>query len=347
MINKIVCIGDPHITNNTEDFDKVLGLVEQLSPDLIVILGDLFHTHSLIKAEILHYWIDTIHKLSSKYKLAILRGNHDAPYDKVSYQKIGPIAILNQVIKHENVIIANTPQILIDHNINLLFVPFVYTEQDLKNLIKPFIEQNIKFDFIFTHQTFTGGVYENGFYAPDALDTAILTALLKPNGKIISGHLHTRQELSDVIYVGTPLWLNRSDLLQEKYILEILMAGDSYQFIWHNTSQVVKRPIFITIKSIDEAKKIVEEMQYNNINLNSESDIIYFTINAKESEIALIKKYLLQHFPNAKIKVEIIRDKEYQLLYKKQSFYEWLKEQVSPQEYNLLMATIKELGIEI
>lgn len=349
MVNKIVCIGDPHITNNTEEFDKILGLVEKLGPDLVVILGDLFHTHSLIKAEILHYWIETINKLAQKYKLAILRGNHDAPYDKVLYQKIGPIAFLNQFIQHPNVIIANTPKVWSDDSadIRLLFLPFVYTEHDLKTAIQPFIEQNVKFDFIFAHQTFTGGVYENGFYAPDALDVNILTPLLKPEGKVISGHLHTRQELPNVIYVGTPLWLTRSDLSQEKFILEILLKP-TLQFVWHNTGQVINRPIFITIKSIEEAQKIAQEQKHNDINLDSQSHNIYFTIRAKESEIALIKKYLLQYFPNAKIKIEIVKEREHKLLYKKQSFYEWLKEQVPESEYNLFLTTIKELiGMEI
>lgn len=319
---RIVAIGDPHITNNFDIFDRVVDKALSLSPDMVVILGDLFHTHSVIKAEVFNYWMEKIRYIKERTKLVIIRGNHDAPHDKVIYDKVGPIKFLSSIFNDESVIVANHIKTFSSSDIDLLFMPFFYTEQEMESALSSLPINTQKFDYIFCHQTFEGGMYQNGFYAPDAFKIDFVQSLLKPNGKIVSGHLHAKQQFGPVVYVGTPMWLTRSDLDSDKFILEIDAVNKELK--WHSVSDVVPRPYSYTVRSIEDAQKVIEELSGKKLSS------VYFTIElSKEEELKSIRSLLGRHFPDAKMKVNIKKESRFKELGSRhKSFYEWIVEQI-------------------
>ena len=81
-MTKIIAIGDPHFQiSNIVDVDIFINKIEELAkreqPDLIVILGDLLHTHERVHTTALnkaYYFVDKMRLISLTY---VLVGNHD------------------------------------------------------------------------------------------------------------------------------------------------------------------------------------------------------------------------------------------------------------------------------
>lgn len=79
---KVIAIGDPHFkTDNIQEVDifieKMYNLAVKEEPNLIVILGDLLHTHERIHVDPLNKAYEFIDKMRKISKTIILVGNHD------------------------------------------------------------------------------------------------------------------------------------------------------------------------------------------------------------------------------------------------------------------------------
>jgi DNA repair exonuclease SbcCD nuclease subunit len=84
MQSEVSCIavGDPHFQVNnvqeTEEFIKRLNIVvDKISPDFVVILGDLLHTHEKIHTIPFNLATKLLLSISKKTQLYLLIGNHD------------------------------------------------------------------------------------------------------------------------------------------------------------------------------------------------------------------------------------------------------------------------------
>src|SRR4051812_35415302 len=88
---KIIRVGDPHVKiNNLEDSRKLMDFVLQkaneLQPDRIELLGDLFHNHAVVRIEVLNFWDNVLTQLSNSFQTVVLVGNHDQTGDYASQQ---------------------------------------------------------------------------------------------------------------------------------------------------------------------------------------------------------------------------------------------------------------------
>jgi len=75
-------IGDPHFQiNNISELDlfieKIYNVVIEKNPSVIVIAGDLLHTHERLHTNVLNKAHDFVNKLRAHKKTYILVGNHD------------------------------------------------------------------------------------------------------------------------------------------------------------------------------------------------------------------------------------------------------------------------------
>lgn len=205
---KILRVGDPHITvRNLEEGDKLIDFIFKVATenkvDQIEFLGDLMHTHAVIRVEVLDFWKRSFNKLKT-FKVISLVGNHDQPGSKEKEQTMNSL----KVLERENHCVVDQP--MIANNIG--YVPymsdhaaFLKTAQDLYD--------NGATKILVAHQTFTGATYENGFYAEDGIDPALV-----PQEIIISGHIHKQQQIGKCFYPGTPKWDTMSDANENKGI---------------------------------------------------------------------------------------------------------------------------------
>ena len=82
MTATVLCIGDPHIqvANIPETDLLITGLISlalEKLPDLIIVLGDVLHTHERLHTIALNKAYEMIDKLRRIAKTYVLVGNHD------------------------------------------------------------------------------------------------------------------------------------------------------------------------------------------------------------------------------------------------------------------------------
>src|ERR1035437_5938687 len=180
----ILRVGDPHAkANNIEEIESLLTFVLEMARlhkvNRIELLGDLFHTHAIIRLEVLDLWDRWLEKLSQEFETVVLVGNHDQTGDKNSklhalkfFRNLkGNLVVVDDVwfsgaigymsYKHDN-------------------DAFVQTANHLATLGAK---------LLVCHQTFKEAKYESGMYAPDSIDASLINI---PN--IISGHIHRSEE---------------------------------------------------------------------------------------------------------------------------------------------------------
>jgi len=195
-------IGDPHLKINRFDLaTKFLGwlnnLIVEQKPDLVINLGDTFDTHAVLRSEVM---VEFMNHVYSTINLGIpyvyLLGNHDQyrPGD-AKYHAMKPYKD-----KIPNLYVVDTPQELF----GMTFVPYQSIGANFPRKTLP---------IVIAHQTFLGADY-GPIRATEGVDaTSILGAEI-----IMSGHIHTRSILGNVVYVGTPFSQSAADVDQVKGI---------------------------------------------------------------------------------------------------------------------------------
>jgi DNA repair exonuclease SbcCD nuclease subunit len=208
---KIIFIGDPHAQpNNLSDLDLIFSLTEEtqkrFQAEALIIAGDLFHTHAVLRLEVVSFWQRTIMKMSALFeKVILLVGNHDQVGDKQREGQMSALDTLKMGI--HNVMIIDKPQKYKDFG----FMPYFSDNEKFIEEANKLADLGAK--KLFCHQTFDGSEFENGFYAPNGVDQDRLDFL-----EIVSGHIHKSQKIGKVFYPGTPKWDSLSDANEPKGI---------------------------------------------------------------------------------------------------------------------------------
>jgi DNA repair exonuclease SbcCD nuclease subunit len=208
---KIIFIGDPHAQpNNLSDLDLIFSLTEEtqkrFQAEALIIAGDLFHTHAVLRLEVVSFWQRTIMKMSALFeKVILLVGNHDQVGNKQREGQMSALDTLKMGI--HNVMIIDKPQKYKDFG----FMPYFSDNEKFVEEANKLADLGAK--KLFCHQTFDGSEFENGFYAPNGVDQDRLDFL-----EIVSGHIHKSQKIGKVFYPGTPKWDSLSDANEPKGI---------------------------------------------------------------------------------------------------------------------------------
>jgi DNA repair exonuclease SbcCD nuclease subunit len=236
---KVLRIGDMHVKiNNLEESQKVIDWAIDIAVknkiDLIEFLGDLFHTHAVKRIEVEHFWTINLKKITALgFPIIILVGNHDMPGTREKESEMNAIELLG-LIPGVTVIDKPTNLSMQDGRI-VSYMPYM---SDLDH----FVEASNKLynegsqDLLVTHQTFTGASYDNGFYCEAAVDPAAI-----PHKQILSGHIHTAQQIGKCFYAGTPKWDTMSDANQDKGIWLYDYGANKVEFL---SSKEIATPIY-------------------------------------------------------------------------------------------------------
>jgi hypothetical protein len=181
-------VGDPHVVpEELDDCEALMHFVEEVErdvqPDSTCILGDLHNTHNVIRCEVMAFW----RRWARGRKLIV--GNHDYAGEGLFIHALQAYAEIATVIERPT---------LVDGR---LYMPYY------ANRSKFIADCNANpSNFLVAHQTFDGSLYENGFYAPDGVDPALVS-----QKEILSGHIHMPQAFGKVTYIGAPRWRSLSD----------------------------------------------------------------------------------------------------------------------------------------
>lgn len=222
MKSSYILVGDMHaVPEELDDCSKVIELIIRVAETEdhireVVFVGDQFHTHSVVRLEVLHWWKSAFRALKDAgLKVICMVGNHDQAgpgsqaHAMMAFQ--GEITIVDQPLVKSGV----------------LFLPYYHTEAEFLEAVKAhvptkdrFVEQHYP-GTVVCHQTFDGSKFENGFLATDGFDLNLV-----PQALLISGHIHTPQEFGKVWYIGAPRWRSLSDANVDRAIWAVDFNAD-------------------------------------------------------------------------------------------------------------------------
>jgi hypothetical protein len=205
---KTLYVGDPHCTvEEIPDCIHLMGAVErELSEhpgevDQVVILGDLHNNFAVTNVHVTDFWYRTLKKLAGYCPVIALVGNHDM----LGNGQSRPHAL----VPYEDVVtVIDSPQL----RDGTLYLPYLPEPNLFVRAVAGFPSAKR----IVCHQEFNGAQYDNGFFAPNGVDPGLMQV------SVISGHIHTPQQLGNVWYIGAPRWRNLSDASVSQRYLYIL-----------------------------------------------------------------------------------------------------------------------------
>ena len=271
MQNKALYVGDPHATvSNLTEMKKLINFVFDTAienkVDFVVFLGDLFHTHAILRLEVMDFWTWVFTEAARRGIVVVaLTGNHDKPGSKEK-EHISALSVF-KYWKTDFVRIIDEPSILY----NIAFIPYYHSEELVIEHATNCYNQGAKKCAVM-HQTFTGAAYENGFYAKDAIDPAKI-----PQEELIVGHIHTEQQIGKAWYPATAKWDTMGDANQNKGIWIVVHNEDgsydplSKQFF---STENVCTPIKTFLVTEGDKLPVLKETDRNHVTLVGTSDWI-------------------------------------------------------------------------
>lgn len=243
----ILCIGDPHfkvenVPETAEFTVKLIDLIKNTDPDIVVILGDLLHTHELVHTDALNRCCDFIDQIRTLKKTYILVGNHDMINNQ---QFLTDKHWMNSLKEWDNVTIIDTVLVEETKIGKLCFSPYVPNGRfmDALNTCDNWKESKC----IFAHQEFKG-CKMGAMISEDGDEWGTQYPL------VISGHIHDRQKLPNVIYTGSAMQHAFGDS-DDKCILIVTITSDGEKvFKEFDLGLRKKKIIYTNIGCIEDVK---------------------------------------------------------------------------------------------
>lgn len=235
----MLCVGDLHVKAKTlkrsaDLFAKILDTCREKKPRYVSLMGDTLHDHERINTSCLNIvsrFIDDLLLVCNV--VIILVGNHDMVTPK---EFLTDNHWLNVLKTKTNVYVIDRPTLFQDHDTSWAAVPFVPPGrfQDALDRLRAKVDLS-KARFILAHQEFKGwSDYGPPAETGDDPDTDVF---------VISGHIHTKQRIKNVYYLGTPVQHGFGETMQPKTIMFIPDISDPKAF----EEIRVDMPQFITL----------------------------------------------------------------------------------------------------
>lgn len=197
-----IITSDLHFNERPRDqyrWGLIPWLCENHKADELIIGGDLTDAKDRHSAQLVNRLYNAILDASVKYRVIILKGNHDyIDKNHPFFEFLG---------NNSDVIFVAEPTELILSIGRALFVPAGVNWSELT--------WNIHCDFLFAHATFSGAKAENG-----STMTGVDPAMVKGfSGKVFSGDIHVPQVLNRTIeYIGAPYHTRFGDCFDPRII---------------------------------------------------------------------------------------------------------------------------------
>jgi DNA repair exonuclease SbcCD nuclease subunit len=173
-----------------------------------------------------------LQRIKSPYYL--LLGNHDQykPNDSKYH------ALVSYKWNMDHVRVIDSPI----HENNMFFIPYINSPEEWPQMSE--FKDN---ELVITHNTFVGA-YVNQYKMTEGIAQDQSPA----DVNIISGHIHKRQILNNVLYVGTPFATSANDVGEEKGVYILNTETSDLQFIrspfpeWHRIDFDIESMVLAT-----------------------------------------------------------------------------------------------------
>ena len=229
---------------------KLKALVEQ-TPDIVLCcLGDVYHDRKTIDIDVNEMSIDLFEEMAGILPCYIINGNHDL--SKKTNKGNSSLRSLSNI---KNLTIIKEPCMLkfTRDKKTLAQIAAIPYLGDCNDENKELVRFSGKAQYAFMHTDISKMKFDNGMTIVGAVDAE------KFAGKVISGHIHKRQETEKVIYVGCPYHLDRKDIGNQKGIYTLNLETGTFDFIPNTYSPVFQKidiEKFMNMSDSDKAKAL-------------------------------------------------------------------------------------------
>jgi DNA repair exonuclease SbcCD nuclease subunit len=273
-MSKILLIGDVHLgMSYPNNYNKWFGVAKEyfkdfLIPfvkknlckdDIIVQLGDLFDNRNYIPIDILNYGQSILEELSDICKVHVLVGNHD-----MHNKSDGELNSLKAFRHIPNVFIYEKPQKIEFCGKTILMLP--YYEKRLEQI--EVLRKYTGCDYLFCHSDLNGAKMHLTSAAHrnmDKIDETDFTGYKN----VKTGHIHIRQTIGNITFVGSIFQMDRNDLGDQKGIYLIDTKSDKEIFIENKISPVFRKFKVVDEKSVDELDKLMGSKDYIDLSISN------------------------------------------------------------------------------
>lgn len=272
MPTTVLFVGDPHIqvTNIPEVelfLSKLVELAEEKKPDLIILAGDLLHTHERLHTLALNKAYEMVNKMRKIALTYVLVGNHDYVNNQ---QFLTDNHWMNGMKEWNNTIIVDKVLTKTINSEKFVFVPYVPPgrfEEALNTL-----EDNWKdASCIFAHQEFTG-------CKMGAIVSVEGDRWLTEYPHIISGHIHSRQiPQSNIYYTGSAMQ-NAFGESEKNIIAYLTFNKNNYEREEINLHLPRKKIVYMDVEDVD------------NYEAPTTTDTIKVTVSGSYDQFKALKK---------------------------------------------------------
>ena len=257
----------------------------------IVIAGDYFDNRQSIDINVLNRAMDVMEKLAGLCPVYAMLGNHDL-YKKCD----NDITSMRSMENIKNVTLIAKEYVLDVSGVTFLLNSWV---GDFKEENRIIAENKDKYDYLVFHTELSGMTYDNNRPIVGGLNMDIAD----DNCRILSGHIHKRQESKKGIYFGSPYHLTRSDIGNTKgiYIYNIKDGKAERMFVDNKLS-----PEFTSVRFSDYGR---DPNLWGDVAFGNYIDI---TFTEKETDVVNVNKFieeLNKMWSPRKIEIRIEREK--------------------------------------
>ena len=277
-------------------FDKffIPLLKKEISSDktpVVVVAGDYFDNRQYVDINVLNVAYNTMKEISSicpVYKII----DHQDIY-KQTDTDVNSLVVFSDF---ENVhVVSEVSDLEISNNSSFLLVPWV---GDMKEENKIIADCKDKFDYLVFHTEISGMTYDNNRPIVNGLNLSVVD----DNCRILSGHIHKRQESKKGLYFGSPYHLTRSDIGNEKGIYIFSCDGEKKM-----KRTFVKNDVSPEFKAVNFSEIGKDPKNWADITKGNFVDIVF---SQEELDSINVNKFMKEIQTFAPMKVEIAMKKE-------------------------------------
>lgn len=246
---KIFLISDTHFgvrSNSVEWLDIqrsfffdwfIEDVKKRMQPgDEIFHLGDVFDSRQSINLKVLNLGMEVFEALSKIAPVRVILGNHDChDLNSNSVNSVKPLGWLPNVTVYEE------PEMIELGGKSMLMMPWRANPEKEKECLQQFK----KADYLFCHTDVKGAEFNKW----TKIDHGNEVKEFKSFKKVYTGHIHYRQKVGNVNFVGCPYELTRSDIGNHKgyWILDTEAGTEEFvenpispRFIRFNVEEVLE-----------------------------------------------------------------------------------------------------------
>ena len=261
------------------------------TPDAVICcLGDVYHDRKSIDIDVNNLCIDIFEQLAQIIPVYIINGNHDL--SKKTNKGNSSLRSLGNI---DNLTVIKEPTMLqfMEGRKNIAKVAAIPYLGDCNDENKELVKFDKRADYAFMHTDISKMKFDNGMTIVGAVDAE------KFAGKVISGHIHKRQETDKVVYVGSPYQMSRGDIDNQKGIYKLVLSTGEMIFTPNNYSpifqkiDITKFLNFTDKERMDALKNNYTDIVIDEVNIDKyKMGDVYEILNscqAKRAQIQVIK----------------------------------------------------------